>query len=186
MILEEGPWDVVESVVKEPIQVEGAFDVVDGADASKSGPFNKDDQALVDLAKEGKKKGGLDRDEAVTLVELGKESKDPRINGDKSRGPEVHKDRKFKDEHIHIGPVDHIPVKIEVSFMNFNYEFEEDPSSGDFNAEKYVTEGEKIKVSIEGNSEIWISANSKGWLKLAKLCIEMGMRELNNGYHFHL
>ena len=69
--------------------------------------------------------------------------------------------------------------------MNFNYEFEEDPSSGDFNAEKYVTEGEKIKVSIEGNSEIWISANSKGWLKLAKLCIEMGMRELNNGYHFH-
>ena len=106
-----GPWDVVESVVKEPIQVEGAFDVVDGADASKSGPFNKDDQALVDLAKEGKKKGGLDRDEAVTLVELGKESKDPRINGDKSRGPEVHKDRKFKDEHIHIGPVDHIPVK---------------------------------------------------------------------------
>ena len=32
-----GPWDVVESVVKEPIQVEGAFDVVDGADVNKSG-----------------------------------------------------------------------------------------------------------------------------------------------------
>ena len=35
-------WDVVESVVKEPIQVEGAFDVVDGADASKSGPSLRD------------------------------------------------------------------------------------------------------------------------------------------------
>ena len=33
-----GSWDVVEPVVKEPIQVEEAFDVVDGADASKSGP----------------------------------------------------------------------------------------------------------------------------------------------------
>ena len=29
----------------------------------------------------------------------------------KHRGPEIHPNRNYKKEHIHVGPVDHIEVK---------------------------------------------------------------------------
>jgi RHS repeat-associated protein len=67
--------------------------------------FTEDQQALVALAKEAKQKGGLALDEAKALGQWAKE------HGLPFRGPEVHPNRPFgKIPHIHVGPVDHIPV----------------------------------------------------------------------------
>jgi hypothetical protein len=65
-----------------------------------------DQEALVDLAKEAKNKGGVSEEEAKTLVDWGKE-----VGFPGSRGPEVHDGRPFGQKpHIHVGPVNHIPV----------------------------------------------------------------------------
>jgi len=65
-----------------------------------------DQEALVDLAKEAKNKGGVSEEEAKTLVDWGKE-----VGFPGSRGPEAHPDRPFgQNPHIHVGPVNHIPV----------------------------------------------------------------------------
>ena len=80
------------------------------SDNSKNDNFSDDDKALIELAKEKRVKG-VTEEESKILVEWGKESKDPRINGNNSRGPESHPERKYKDKHIHVGPINHIPVK---------------------------------------------------------------------------
>jgi len=68
--------------------------------------------------------------------------------------------------------------------VKFEYEFENDPQYGILSVEHYVEGDERVKISSSDNN-VWISANSKGWLKLAKICIEMGMRDLEDGFHFH-
>jgi hypothetical protein len=78
---------------------------INGINAVFANQRNDENQeALVDLAKEAKKKGGVSEDEAQTLVEWGKEYNVP------SRGPETHPDRPFNNPHIHVGPVGHIQV----------------------------------------------------------------------------
>lgn len=69
-----------------------------------------DQQAVVDLAKDAeKRRGSVTNEEADTLVEWGKEVG---FDEEIARGPESHPDRKFgKYKHIHIGPVNHLPVK---------------------------------------------------------------------------
>jgi hypothetical protein len=68
--------------------------------------FTPDQNALIQLAKEAKRKGGLPIDEAETLLRWANELGVP------CRGPEVHPNRNFSIPHIHIGPVDHIPIKL--------------------------------------------------------------------------
>ena len=64
-----------------------------------------DQEAVVSLAKEAKKSGGVNEQDARALVEWGHETGLP------SRGPEAHPNRAFgKNPHIHVGPVDHIPI----------------------------------------------------------------------------
>jgi RHS repeat-associated protein len=66
-----------------------------------------DQDAAIQLAKEAKRKGGLSPAEAEALLDLAKEA-----GVEPVRGPETHPDRpQGKDPHIHVGPVDHIPVK---------------------------------------------------------------------------
>ena len=64
-------------------------------------------EALVELAKEAAKNGANEED-AETLVEWGQEYGFPN-----SRGPESHPNRGEggSQEHIHVGPINHIPVK---------------------------------------------------------------------------
>ncbi|MCG8560410.1 MAG: hypothetical protein MI824_11470, partial [Hyphomicrobiales bacterium] len=65
-----------------------------------------DQEAAIDLAKDAKRRGGLTQDEAEALVDLAKEAGVP------TRGPESHPDRPYgRNPHIHVGPVNHIPVK---------------------------------------------------------------------------
>ena len=67
-----------------------------------------DQEAAIDLAK-GAKHTGVSPEDAETLVEWGNEvGLTP-----PSHGPETHPDRKqpsSQNPHIHVGPVDHIPV----------------------------------------------------------------------------
>lgn len=66
-----------------------------------------DQSALIKLAKEVKKKGGADSEDIAILLEWAKEY---RIS---SHGPEIHPNRPGPVSyiwHIHIGPVDHIPI----------------------------------------------------------------------------
>ena len=68
--------------------------------------FTDDQAALIDLAKEAKKRGGVTMEEAKILQEWSDEY------GIRFRGPECHPNRPFgKKPHIHVGPVDHIWIK---------------------------------------------------------------------------
>jgi hypothetical protein len=67
--------------------------------------FNGNQGALISLAKDSKNRGGVSRQEADILIGWAKEYGLP------WRGPEVHPRRKFNEPHIHIGPINHIPVK---------------------------------------------------------------------------
>lgn len=67
--------------------------------------FTKDQEALIDLAKEAQKRGGVTIDEAKILKDWSKEYNLP------FRGPEIHPNRNFNSPHIHIGPVNHLRIK---------------------------------------------------------------------------
>lgn len=71
---------------------------------NKSKRFTPDQSALVDLAKQVKRKG-VTPEEGRILKEWGKEVDIP------VKGPEVHPNRNFNVPHYHVGPVDHIPVR---------------------------------------------------------------------------
>ena len=90
-------------------EVSLALAVIPGGKIAKSGgkaavKFSEDAAALIELAKEAKRKGNLSREEAKTLIQWAKEY------GVTGRGPEMHVKRIFNKLHIHIGPVDHINV----------------------------------------------------------------------------
>ena len=71
--------------------------------------FTPDQQALVDLAKQANRRGGVTWKEAGILVGWGLEVG---FTPENCRGPECHPNRPFgKFPHIHIGPINHIPVK---------------------------------------------------------------------------
>jgi RHS repeat-associated protein len=67
--------------------------------------FTPDQSALIDLAQEAKQLGGVTAEEAQILQDWGDEL------GVRTRGPELHPERNFDIEHIHIGPIDHIPIR---------------------------------------------------------------------------
>ena len=65
-----------------------------------------DQEALVEIAKDKEKRGGVSEEEAETLVQWGTE-----IGLENTRGPESHPNRpEGSKPHIHVGPVNHIPV----------------------------------------------------------------------------
>jgi RHS repeat-associated protein len=71
--------------------------------------FTSDQQALLDLAKDAKKSGGVTADEADILMNWAREYKLPG-----SHGPEVHPNRPgpaSNKPHIHVGSVHHLPIK---------------------------------------------------------------------------
>ena len=68
--------------------------------------FGPNQQALVELAKEAKR-GGVTPEQARTLIQWANE-----YGVKPARGPEAHPGRQFGSRpHIHVGPVNHIPVK---------------------------------------------------------------------------
>ena len=68
--------------------------------------FTKDQQALVELADEAKKRGNLDMESAWILYDLAEEYK---LEG--SMPPHYHEKRNYKEWHVRIGPKNHITIK---------------------------------------------------------------------------
>ncbi len=69
--------------------------------------FTAEQDAVIQLAKDAKRAGGLTQGDAETLREWAKEYGLP------SRGPEIHPNRPGwagENPHVHIGPVNHIPI----------------------------------------------------------------------------
>jgi len=80
----------------------------DGKKGEKEGDkrHTPEQQEVAKDAKDAKKKGGVTVEEAKNLVDRARKAGLP------ARGPESHPNRpQGKDPHIHVGPVDHIPVK---------------------------------------------------------------------------
>lgn len=67
--------------------------------------FAAEQDALIQMAKKAKNTGGVTPQDAMAFKDLAREANLP------FRGPERHADRPFTDFHIHVGPVNHIPVK---------------------------------------------------------------------------
>jgi RHS repeat-associated protein len=83
-------------------------------DTSGQSKINDPDQdAVIQLAKELAKKGiPISSEEAKALLEWAKEYGVFPYHPEPEEGWESHPDRNFKDPHIHVGPVDHLPVKV--------------------------------------------------------------------------
>lgn len=73
-------------------------------DATRVLRHSDDAAALIDLAKQAKRTGVSPTD-AKTLLNWADEYKVK-----PAHGPEIHPNRNVDFEHIHVGPVDHIPV----------------------------------------------------------------------------
>lgn len=70
--------------------------------------FDPDQQALVELAKDAKNKGGVTLEESEIIMDWANE-----YNLPGSHGPEIHPNRPgpaSNVQHIHVGPVGHIPI----------------------------------------------------------------------------
>jgi len=65
----------------------------------------KDQQAVIDLAKQAQQRGGISEGDATILLRWAREA------GLRTRGPEIHIFRPNPFEHIHIGPIGHIPIR---------------------------------------------------------------------------
>ena len=67
----------------------------------------------------------------------------------------------------------------------FKHIFKDLSEDGILSIETNSTNDQKIKIDLEENKKIWISANKEGWLHLARICAELGMGNYEPGYHFH-
>lgn len=74
--------------------------------------FSKAKQALVDMAKADKRKGGMSEGDMQAYKDLNKELSDP-FPSNSVRGPESHSSGNpiSQSPHGHVGPVNHIPIK---------------------------------------------------------------------------
>jgi hypothetical protein len=69
--------------------------------------------------------------------------------------------------------------------MRFEHQFVEEPRYGEISDELFETPSEaRIEFSINDEG-VWLSANSEGFLHLARIFAELGTRHFEEGYHFH-
>ena len=74
-----------------------------------------------------------------------------------------------------------------MSIKEFSYKVSSNAPEGYLDIELNPPPGAEIKFeSHEDGKKIWIVANKKGWLHLAKVCAEFGLRDdLDDEYHVH-
>lgn len=68
---------------------------------------------------------------------------------------------------------------------SFQHRFTDGSSNGMLSIETNATGDQKIRIDLEPEGKIWLSANQAGWLHLARICAELGLGAYENGYHFH-
>ena len=68
---------------------------------------------------------------------------------------------------------------------SFSHSFSETPELSDLDVDLDLPNGARLEFSCK-DGDIWVQANQAGWLHLARICAELGMRpEMAQGYHFH-
>lgn len=74
-----------------------------------------------------------------------------------------------------------------MSAKEFSYKLPSNVEAGCLNVELEPPNGADIQFEChENGKKIWITANQKGWLHLAKVFAELGLREdLDEEYHVH-
>ncbi|MBW1982133.1 MAG: RHS repeat-associated core domain-containing protein [Deltaproteobacteria bacterium] len=106
--------EVHESFVRAAIAAAAAvfgIEIVDKEKQPNKEHFSDEKKALLDMAKEDKKKGGITLGDMEAYKELNKDLPDP-FPSNKVRGPEIHQNRRHGQKpHGHVGPVHHIPIK---------------------------------------------------------------------------
>jgi RHS repeat-associated protein len=108
LLAKEGTCNLSDNLVALGLDVAAAVipGIIGAGSAFRAGKrFTPDQQALVELAKEAKKLGGMTETEVQIMRKWGNEY-DVLV-----RGPESHPGRGFGSEpHVHVGPVNHIPI----------------------------------------------------------------------------
>ncbi len=69
--------------------------------------------------------------------------------------------------------------------LTFLHEFEEQPRWGEISDELYETPAGARIAFFNAENGIWLTANSEGFLHLARIFAELGTRNFGEGYHFH-
>ena len=107
--------DKTSDVAKTVDKIADGTKVVDKA-KDNSKVFSKAKQDLVEMAKQDKKAGGMTKADFQAYKDLNNELPDPFTTTGKKpqiHGPEFHPNRgsvTSQQEHVHIGPVNHIPI----------------------------------------------------------------------------
>jgi hypothetical protein len=71
------------------------------------------------------------------------------------------------------------------STLKFEHTFTKEPRYGELSDELFETPSNAtIEFSI-GDDGIWLAANQKGFLHLARIFAELGTQEFEKGYHVH-
>jgi RHS repeat-associated protein len=79
-----------------------------GNDSCKT--FSDEKQALIEMARQDRNRGGISTDDMNVYKELNKQLSDP-FPSNQVRGPELHPNRNYNVLHGHVGPVNKIPIK---------------------------------------------------------------------------
>ena len=95
------PSGLVDRPMKEPPAGSG------GGAACNPGPFTPNEAALIELAKEAKRRGQISRENAETLLKWANEL----VFKGPARIDPAHLGTKTNFIHLHLGPVKHLPVK---------------------------------------------------------------------------
>ncbi len=69
--------------------------------------------------------------------------------------------------------------------LKFIHEFEEDPPLSDLSVNIGLPEGAIAGVRVDGKA-VLLYANAAGFLHLARIFSELGTRDLEEEYHFHV
>jgi len=70
--------------------------------------------------------------------------------------------------------------------LSFTHDFDEDPKWGDLSVDLDDPSPNARIAFSAGEDGIWVTANAQGFLHLARIFAELGTRELEDGYHFHM
>ena len=67
----------------------------------------------------------------------------------------------------------------------FTHEFVDGSQESGLSIDTDAAPPARIKMKVDKEGGFWLTANSDGWLHLAKVCAELGMGSYEDGYHFH-
>jgi hypothetical protein len=67
----------------------------------------------------------------------------------------------------------------------FTHEFTDGSPEGTLSIDLSPQRDARIQAGSNEKGEVWIDANPKGWLHIARIAAELGMSNYEPGYHFH-